>query len=215
MSDDSSGIDVLIARHKRLHLALWANFSIVAVSFIFEVAELSGLFTFNADPFAELTVLEITYGFVGAAMVAISVVTIILWCMWLHRAAKNVVQAGPSEFDYTPAWAVGWHFIPFANLWVPFEVMRKIWNASAGETADLYHTAPIVNRWWVAWIIAGISGNLSARIMMQAETAEGLYYGTALGAISSIATFVAIPTALLMLQKITQGQSARFGQQAG
>jgi Domain of unknown function (DUF4328) len=211
---DISGLDLLHIRFERLRLVLWANLSVVAAYFLFEVAELLGVFTFNTDPDAEFGLFEAVYGLVGLALIIISIATIILWCMWLHRAAKNVIEANFSDFDYTPAWAVGWHFVPFANLFKPFEIMRKIWNASTGVSTILDSPAPIVSRWWITWLIAGIAGNISGRIALQAESADTLFLGTVLGAVSSIATFVAIPTALLMLQTITQGQSERFGQVA-
>lgn len=209
---DISGLDLLHTRYERLRLVLWANLSVVAVSFLFEVSELLGAFTFNTDPDAELGLFEALYVFVGVAMIIVAIATIILWCMWLHRAAKNVIDADFSDFDSTPAWAVGWHFIPFANLFKPFEIMRKIWNASTGASTVLDSPAPIISRWWAAWLTAGFAGNISTRIALQGETADTLYLGTVLAAISSIATFVAIPTAMLMLQTITQGQSERFGQ---
>lgn len=209
---DISGLDLLHARYERLRLVLWANLSVVAVSFLFEVSELLGVFTFNTDPDAELGLFEALYFFVGVAMIIVAIATIVLWCMWLHRAAKNVIDADFSDFDSTPAWAVGWHFIPFANLFKPFEIMRKIWNASTGASTVLDSPAPIISRWWAAWLTAGFAGNISTRIALQAESADTLYLGTVLAAISSIATFVAIPTAMLMLQTITQGQSERFGQ---
>ncbi|WP_373474278.1 DUF4328 domain-containing protein [Sphingorhabdus lacus] len=209
---DISGLDLLHTRYERLRLVLWASLSVVAVSFLFEVSELLGVFTFNTDPDAELGLFEALYFFVGVAMIIVAIATIVLWCMWLHRAAKNVIDADFSDFDSTPAWAVGWHFIPFANLFKPFEIMRKIWNASTGASTVLDSPAPIISRWWAAWLTAGFAGNISTRIALQAESADTLYLGTVLAAISSIATFVAIPTAMLMLQTITQGQSERFGQ---
>lgn len=209
---DISGLDLLHTRYERLRLVLWANLSVVAVSFLFEVSELLGVFTFNTDPDAELGLFEALYFFVGVTMIIVAIATIVLWCMWLHRAAKNVIDADFSDFDSTPAWAVGWHFIPFANLFKPFEIMRKIWNASTGASTVLDSPAPIISRWWAAWLTAGFAGNISTRIALQAESADTLYLGTVLAAISSIATFVAIPTAMLMLQTITQGQSERFGQ---
>lgn len=208
---DKSGLDLLHIRFERLRLALWVNLAVVAVAFLFEIAELLGVFTFNTDPNPEFGLFEAIYGLVGLAMVMVSIATIVIWCMWLHRAAKNVIEADYSDFEYTPAWAVGWNFIPFANWFKPFEVMRKIWNASTGESTVLDFPVPIVTRWWIAWVIAGITGNISGRIAWQAESADTLYFGTVLGAVSSLATFVAIPTAVLMLQTITQGQSERFG----
>ncbi len=206
-----SGADVLTLRFGRLRIALWASLVVGALVFVFEFAELAGLFALNPAPEAEFTAMEGLYVLVSLATLVVLVLTSILWCMWLHRAAKNLVDANVADFEYTPAWAVGWHFVPFAHLFKPFEVMRKIWNARSGGGAALDLSAPIVNHWWTAWIISLIAGNISGRIALQAENPETLYLGTAMSAVSSVATFVAIPLALKMLEAITKGQVERFG----
>lgn len=208
---DVSGLGVLAARFSRLQIALWASLTLVALTFLFEIAELAGLFTMSSDPEVELNLLDWFYALVGLLTLIVAIITIIFWCMWLHRAAKNIVEADVADFEYSPAWAVGWHFIPFANLFKPFEVMRKIWNASAGDASVLDFQAPIVNRWWAAWIISSIASNISLRIALQAESPDTLYLGTAIGAVSSVASFVAIPIALKMLEAITHGQVQRLG----
>lgn len=202
---------MLSVRFSRLRVALWASLTLMAFSFFYEVAEIAGVFSLSYDPEAELTFFEGLYGLLGVVMIIVGVTTIVMWCMWLHRATKNIAEADFADFEYSPAWAVGWHFVPFANLIKPFEVMRKIWNASVGQQSTLDQSAPIINRWWISWLISGIAGNISARILFQAEAAETLYFGVVLVAISSVASFVAIPTALVMLQSITEGQSKRFG----
>jgi heme/copper-type cytochrome/quinol oxidase subunit 2 len=205
-----SGIAVLTARHGRLRAMLWASLVLIAISFLFEIAELAGIYTIGSDPEADLTAIDMVYFLLGLAMIVVGITTIVFWCMWLHRAAKNLVDSDIEGFEFTPAWAVGWHFIPIANLFKPFAVMRKIWNASVGEMGALDYPSPIVTRWWAAWIISSIAGNISTRIALQAESPDTLYLGIVLGAISSVASFVAIPTALKMLEAITGGQAQRF-----
>jgi hypothetical protein len=180
------------------------------VTLLFEVAELLGLFAINPDPYAEVTGLEILYVVTAFALVIVAIVNIVLWCMWLHRAARNVNEAGFERFEFTPGWAVGWHFIPFANLVQPFKVMRQIWNASAADANDLDSSAPNVNLWWGTWLASGILGNASTRIALQAESPDTLYFGVVLAAVSSVAALIAIPTAMKMLRDIVDGQAARF-----
>jgi hypothetical protein len=207
---NESGISILATRHGRLHIALQVSLVLAVATFLFEIAELVGIFSPNGDPEAAISVIDGLYLLVAFAMVAVAIITIILWCMWLHRAARNIVESDLTQFAFTPGWAVGWHFIPIANLFKPFEVMREIWNASVGEMHALDLSAPLVTRWWAAWLVTSIIGNISLRISLQAETAEGLYWGTALGAISSIANLIAIPVAMKMLAAITEGQRSRF-----
>lgn len=207
-----SDLNVLTARFRRLRIALLASLFLAIISFFFEVAELAGHFSLNTNPEVDLSLVESLYLILGFLLVVVGITTTVLWCMWLHRAAKNIVEAEIADFEYSPAWAVGWHFVPIANLFKPFEIMRKIWNASKGEVSGLDASAPIVNRWWTAWILYSIVGNISGRIALQAENPDTLYFGTALGAFASIASFVAIPTALKMLEAITQGQAGMFAE---
>ena len=44
--------------------------------------------------------------------------------------------AGAGGLRYTPGWAVGWLFVPFANLVVPYFVFTEIWRNSIPATAD-------------------------------------------------------------------------------
>ncbi len=209
MSDDS-GISILKNRHRRLHLGMVIMLAINCVTLLFEVAQLLGLFAVNPDPDADLTGLEILYVVTAFALAIVAIVNIILWCMWLHRAARNVNEAGFDRFEFTPGWAVGWHFVPFANLVQPFRVMRQIWNASAADANDLDGSAPNVNLWWGTWLASGILGNASTRIAQQAESSETLYFGVVLAAAASAAALVAIPTAMIMIRDIVDGQAARF-----
>lgn len=44
------------------------------------------------------------------------VATVIVWCVWQFRGQRNLVAAGRGGLRFTPGWAVGWWFIPIANL---------------------------------------------------------------------------------------------------
>ena len=47
-----------------------------------------------------------------------------------HRANYNARQLGAADMRFTPGWAVGWHFIPIAWFWKPYQAMTEIWRAS-------------------------------------------------------------------------------------
>jgi len=52
--------------------------------------------------------------------------TVIVWCIWQHRAQANAVVLSGGGLRFTPGWAVGWWFIPIANLWKPFQTVREL-----------------------------------------------------------------------------------------
>lgn len=84
---------------------------------------------------------------------------------WIKVANKNVRALGAKDLCFTPGWAVGWFFIPVANLFKPFKVMNEIWSASHSPQkwqSDEKNRA--VQKWWGLWIgsngLIQISNNL-------------------------------------------------------
>ena len=67
---------------------------------------------------------------VGVFQIVIFVVSGILILMWKYRANFNAHQLGGTRMEFTPGWSIGWYFIPFSNLWKPYQAMKEIWKAS-------------------------------------------------------------------------------------
>ena len=55
---------------------------------------------------------------------------ILLFCVWIRRANVNADALVASGMEFTPGWAVGWFFVPFANLYKPYQAMAEIYRAS-------------------------------------------------------------------------------------
>lgn len=94
--------------------------------------------------------------------------------MWIYRAAWNGRGfAGAPQLDFTPGWSVGWYFIPFANLWKPYQAMKEIWRASARpdkiDAADVPGWLPL---WWFLWLAFNIVSNFASRMSWRAQTPE-------------------------------------------
>ena len=74
----------------------------------------------------------------------IYITTVVFFLMWLHRAYKNLRALNPANrLDHSPGLAVGSFFIPFANLYFPYRVVKEVWQKSwpADETF-LYAPSP-------------------------------------------------------------------------
>lgn len=81
--------------------------------------------------------------------------------MWIYQAHTNVRMAGYTWPDTTPGMAVGWFFIPFANLAMPFMAMRDLWHASHGAGSSPGTTPPLLAAWWGCFLSGGILMTLS------------------------------------------------------
>jgi hypothetical protein len=82
---------------------------------------------------------------------------------WIYRASLNAHALG-SEMTISPGWAVGWYFVPFANLVKPFHAMREIWLASHESDGSFEERVPILGWWWGLWIVTNILSNAAWRL---------------------------------------------------
>lgn len=114
--------------------------------------------------------------FVAAGAVALLSVTALFACFvivgrWIYRASKNA-HTFDADLTISPGWAVGWYFVPLANLFKPFEAMKETWLASHFGGNWHRETAPsVLNWWWGLWILTNILGNISFKIADNAPEA--------------------------------------------
>lgn len=121
---------------------------------------------------------------------------------WIWRSSKNLHTTG-AAMDFTPGWAVGWYFIPVAHLWKPYQAMREIWDRSmAGGDSP---SRGLLGCWWVAWVISGISDNISLR-MSFSDDLDRLLLGDALSMIGDAGSIVAAAFLLPIVARVTKSQ---------
>lgn len=62
----------------------------------------------------------------------IYITTVVCFLIWLHRCYSNLGALGnPVHFlGYSSGWAVGYWFIPLVCLWVPYKVVKEVWEKS-------------------------------------------------------------------------------------
>ena len=113
------GIGILVKRSRLVIYSLIAGLAVTVAFFLFEAAEISGVWTFDENTAFDSS-LGVIYGITGLGHSLIYLITVIIFGMWIYRAAANIVSAGTDGFSYSPGWAVGWYFIPFANFFKPF-----------------------------------------------------------------------------------------------
>ena len=83
---------------------------------------------------------------------------------WIYRASENA-HAMTEQMSISPGWAVGWYFVPFANLIKPFHAMREIWFASNPSTGGFEERAPaVLGWWWALWLATNVIGNMAFRV---------------------------------------------------
>lgn len=99
----------------------------------------------------------------------------VLVLVWIYRMNKNARALGAEGMKFTPGWAVGWYFIPIANLWKPYQALKEIWQASAkpGDWAAQYRS-PLLPCWWGLWIVYTSLAQGAYRTSRRVENLEDL-----------------------------------------
>jgi hypothetical protein len=142
----------------------------------------------------------------------------VAFLVWIHRAYRNLTALGNPErhLEYSPGWAVGSYFIPFANLVWPYKVMRELWTKSDPKvrTADdltWYSSGapPLVTIWWLAWIAAGVVGRLSITFADNARDPDAMLWATKFSIAADALALAAAVFAFLVVRGVTARQDER------
>jgi hypothetical protein len=138
------------------------------------------------------------------------IATIVLFLIWEHRAFSNLTALRAQNQEFSPGWAVGWWFIPFANLVKPFQAMRELWSESdpdfdpeLGLFATSYSAPRIMAFWWAAWIIGNIFINFTSSVTIARDFAI-------LQIISSFFEIIAGALLIKLILDITKRQELRY-----
>jgi hypothetical protein len=142
---------------------------------------------------------------------------IIVFLIWMHRAARNLPALGLAHPRSSPGWAVGWWFIPFANVIKPYQVMTEIWTASepppgvpGADSRDVRRPASLLAFWWWLWLIANFVGNVAARVMFRTDTVDAQINVRWLLIASDILDIAAALLAIMVVQSVEARQQCRF-----
>lgn len=198
---------VLDNRATRAVIAIWTFLAVSALMLIGEIGELAGAIDLEYG----MGITEAVYALVLVASFPAFILTVVFVAMWIHRAHANVIEAGFAT-EFTPGWAVGWYFIPFANLFKPYQAMRELWNTSHGDHDNNGDGAPgRLKLWWGAWIVGNILNNISFRLLLEADAGE-TRVATAIGAAGSVFTIAAAWLVMRLINDITAAQRSLVGQ---
>ena len=130
----------------------------------------------------------------------------VLSLMWIHRACFNA-RVRATYMRFTPGWAVGWYFIPIANLWKPYQAMKEIWETTdAQANKSMTEGAWLLGWWWTFWIVSNILANAAFRMSLRAESIDELLSMTKVMLASDL---IDIPLTILFIQIVRKISSAQ------
>ena len=124
---------------------------------------------------------------------------------WIYRTNANA-HTFTSTMAISPGWSIGWFFVPFANLAMPYQGVKEVWQESH-RSAGLHEEAEssLVGWWWGLWIASNVASNLAVWTGgYSAAPGEGLPY------FSLISAGVSIAASLVLIQMMRQLNRAQL-----
>lgn len=139
---------------------------------------------------------------VSAVRFVTYVATVVVFAIWIYRTNHNARQLGAAGMRFSPGWAVGWYFIPIANLWKPYQAMKEIWQASAAPAQwQEQPRGEVLPWWWTFFLLSRFLGNAAFRMSLSAETTSELITA---GTVALVADAVDVVLTAIALALVTQ-----------
>ena len=165
-------------RAKGAIMVIWLLLAVEVVSFIssgmqysFLQRAASGGTISETDAMAN----DLREGVIAAIYFIVYLVYIITFIMWFRRAYFNLHQKS-KKLQFSEGWAAGSWFVPFLNLYRPFQIMNELYTETKRllvkngiSEKDIY---PInyLPTWWTLYIVTTFVGNIVLRIGFNADT---------------------------------------------
>jgi hypothetical protein len=165
----------------------------------------------------------ISAGVIFQALAQVGTAAVFIW--WLRRAIVNTHALRNQDLPFTPGWAIGWWFIPFANLVQPLRVAFQAWrgsDAGAIQSGDPHAwkrapVNPLLVVWWVVWLVSGLVGGSAYSTYDGTDDFNTARDASMAMLIGEIGVLVAAVLAIIVVRQMTQrhevaGQLAAYRQ---
>jgi hypothetical protein len=109
----------------------------------------------------------------SALEIIVYLASIIAFSIWSYAVVRNAHALADEPPAFSPGWAVGLHFIPLLNLWLPYLALRSARDRLivAGGMPGAKWLLPL---WWGLWLAANLIGTVTILNVASAETRDAL-----------------------------------------
>lgn len=117
------------------------------------------------------------------------------WLVWQTTIRLRLASVDPRfAFRRSPTGGILWWFAPFANLAMPYLVMRELWEAAPGGAPAL-GIRPFL-WWWIPW---DVQFALAYGVAFAGRTATGY----AMAALSEVALLICVWPVIALVRALT------------
>ncbi len=94
-------------------------------------------------------------GALGILTILVFLGCAISWSMWKYKLYESLHAVYGLETERSAGWAVGSYFIPFVNIYLPYQIMKEIWDTQTMQGAELGGNP--VGYWWGMWLVSNFA----------------------------------------------------------
>lgn len=116
---------------------------------------------------------------IGIIQIIVFIISAITFIQWFRRAYFNL-HLRVNHLSHSEGWAAGCWFMPFINLYRPYQIMKELFQAThfflkRNEVHTAEHLAiSSLGLWWTFWIIDCFVGRFVFKYSLTAETIDEL-----------------------------------------
>lgn len=128
---------------------------------------------------------------VGLISIVAYIVSCVTFIQWFRRAYYNLHLIKPGHLSHSEGWAAGSWFVPFINLYRPYQIMKELYLETeiilSQKIKDFKNiTTYVLGIWWTLWIINNFVGQFVFRYGMAAETVDQLIITTVTSMVGNV-----------------------------
>jgi Domain of unknown function (DUF4328) len=156
-----------------------------------------------------IDVISVGYDQTALVTLGVLVVCAVSFCMWTYRVAKNAPAPGRSP-SITPGWAVGFYFVPIVSLWMPYQALAAVWDASDPDPrteGGASRSHGLLLSWWLVWVGSSVVDIIA--YSWEVRTADDWVLRSQLGLVATAVEAVAAAFAIVVVWKLTRRQDDR------
>jgi hypothetical protein len=194
----------------RARVATWLLVAIGLVAVLAAVIGIYGMTTIAAagsgsSDAGGLTVFTSAYALASYLFVALEVATAVAFLAWQSRAVDNVAPLGGGKPVFSPRWSIVFWFIPFANLFAGYEIIRDLSVRMRGN--DGRRGEALIVAWWLMFMAAVLTAAVGNRLATDtpAEVIGYLRFDVA----ADVAYAIAAVLAIAVIRRIESRAAAR------
>jgi Domain of unknown function (DUF4328) len=151
-------------------------------------------------------------------VIAFMITAIPFW-VWQYASHNNLTALGDEGLTYSPAWAVGSWFVPFADLWWPFEAMQELWKGSSPSVAlddpSGWRYTPgswLVRCWWLCWVIWIVLTRMTPHVDPNFPVPADMVFALGFSMVIDVLACVTAILALFMIKGVMDRQRQKAQQ---